>query len=304
MMLPVVRAVFLVLLLAGAFRCPAQEGLRYDGPYRFEPGTEHPVFSDTALVREAPSGAVNDTLYAFAAVRIRRQLPSMLTVGRKTAPWYEVDYRVRGVSRTGALWGGTLAISAARRAGAEFAFGVLSYPQAPEPDAEHEPAPGGFTTCAIKARAAGTPVQQCLYNISPESASFLDTGRDAEDRPAYERFGKAGPLPPGARFLVRFYMSGEACGIPSYKIAAAWDGMRLIRMPLLEDNADAGVWSYHEAYTYPAVKNGTAAYLGVRGVSEEYESAEQADLKPVKRTVTVRRYWWDGAGRRFLAVRK
>lgn len=298
------RSALLVLfLIVVGSRCCAQQGEPYDGSYRFKTGSQQTVFSDTAFVRAAPDGAVQDTLYAFAAVRIKRRRPQTLAVGRKAAPWYEVAYEVKGVSHIGVIWGGALALAKARRDGVDFAFSVLSYPQLPEAGAEPEPFSTGYTTCAIKARTQEGRVQQCWYNISPESVFFLDAGRDADGKPVYERFGKAGPLPAGARFLVRFYMSGEACGIPSYQISAAWDGTRLVRMPLLESNADAGVWQYEEAYVYPAAQGGMPGHLSIRGVSEEYEDSEAMRPKPPKRTVSMRRYRWEDAAHRFRAVK-
>lgn len=291
-------AIFLSLIL-WAVPCGAQgDGAEYYGSYSFGPGTTRTVFSDTALVRSAPGGGIKDTLYAFATVRLSRKLPDLLTVGRKTAPWYEVVY----AGRSGYIWGGAFALGAAKRDGVQFLFNVLSYPQSAGLRGEGEPDGTGHNTCAIKVQPKEGPIQQCLYNISRESAAFLDTSRDEDGRVYYPRFSKAASLPTGAKFLVHFYMSGEACGIPSYDIAAAWDGARLVCMPMLESNVDAGVWSYGEEYVYPGGKGGKPGYLTVRGTGEEYEDGDTEKPKLLKRTVTTARYRWDEPTHAFIKV--
>lgn len=292
-------AIFFLGILLKSVPADAQsESAEYYGPYSFEPGTTRTIFSDTALVRSVPGGETKDTLYAFAALRVTRRMPALLTVGRKTAPWYEVAY----AGRNGYVWGGAFALGGAERDGVQFLFNVLSYPQRAGLRGEDEPMGAGHNTCAIKAQPKGSPVQQSLYNISRESASFLDTGHDEDGKIYYPRFSKAAGLPAGAKFLVHFYMSGEACGIPSYDIAAAWDGARLISMPMLESNADAGVWSYDEEYVYPGAKGGKPGYLTVRGTSEEYEDGESEKPKLLKRTLTAAQYRWDAPTRAFVKV--
>lgn len=300
------KAALFPLIFCTCARLFAQgEAEEYYGPYRFEPGSVQLIFSDTALLRESVGGAVKDTLYPFASVRVVKGHAQLLTVGRKKAPFYEVQYSKGGKKQSAYLWGGTLAIAYAERAGVFFSFGLLSYPQPAAAAAEHATGSTAHTnTCAIKAQpVGGGATQQCLYNISAESGYFGQTGQDEKGKVYNPRFSGAKSLPPAAQFLVHFYMSGEACGIPSYTISAAWAGQRLIRMPLLESNVDGGAWSYEEKYVYPADRGGKAGHLIVRGTSEEYDDRSEKP-KVVKRTVASQAFRWNEGLGRFMLVGK
>jgi len=296
------RFLFLSLALISALLSSAQDG-EYYGSYAFEGGTPQVVFSDTAFVRAAPGGAVQDTLYEFARVDVVRRLSTVTTIGRKTAPWYEVAYAVRGVKRTGCLWGGALALGSAERDGVHFLFNVLSYPQAGAMRTDHETEPAFFNTVAIKAKPREGERQQCFYSIYRESATVLPPAKDEDGTEIFPSVGRAQGLPPGAKFLVHFYISGEACGIPSYQITAAWSGDRLIAMPLLESVSDAGVFASEEAYIYPAERGGRRGHLGVRTTTDEYQEEDGKENIRAKRSIKTVWYRWDEKRRAFEFVR-
>ena len=271
----------------------------YFGPYVFAPGTSQSIFSDTAYIRSAPqssAGAI-DSMYAFESLRIVKQMKEQLTLGRKAAPWYQVSFQRNGSPRLGYLWGGALALKAIRHQGAQFAAGILSYP---DPAAFTKDDSGAdlryMNTFSIKAKS-GTVRDECRFNISRESAYFYeetDSNGVVNDRHVQAAKG----LPPGASFVVSFGMSGEACGIPSYTIAAAWDGSHLIRLPLIESNADGGEWAYEESFIFPSQQGGKPGLLRIKAVSES--AIENSDK--MKTEVSWREYRYDAGAKKFVRL--
>ena len=281
----------------------AQEENPCWGPYAFEANTRQYIFSDTAFVRSAPGAVVQDTLFAFETITVKKQLAQRLTIGRKDAPWYEVSYSRKGKKKTGVLWGGAMSIRTSERDGHLFSFGVLSYPQPPTNEQDKWPEDARYNTCAIKMKEKAGTIQQCFYNIGVESAGFIDSYTDDSGHVENPRFQAAGVLPVNAKFLVSFMMSGEACAIPTYEIKAAWDGEKLIRMPMLEYNADGGVWAYDEEYIYPNSKGGKPGMLIVKGTSKQYkEEGNETVLE--KTTVDRTLYRWDNANKEFVQQKR
>ena len=295
------RALFLLSCLLFAAARPACAQARtvadYYGPYRFEAGKACRVFSDTAYLRAAPGTAagIADTLFAFDEVSIVDTTSDLLTVGRKEAPWYRVRYRKGGTERAAFLWGGTLAIHDFSKDGVQVACGLLSYPMADAWLKGEQPMEGtglrDYNTFSIKAND-GRGVQECRYNVYRESGFFyLPMDSNGVALPATRPL--SGGMPPAARWMTAYGMSGEACGIPSYQLCAAWDGQRLIRMPLLQGTADGGAFYYEEQYIFPGDKGGKPGLLRIR-----CETGESGDEEGAKMKVTVkwRDYRWDGNG--------
>lgn len=283
-----------VLLKAGtATIAQAQD---YYGPWRFEEGSTQTVFSDTAFVRSSVGGAIIDTLFSFGKITIHKHLPNTLEIGQKNAPWYGMKYKKGENMVDGYVWGGALAIKSASKDGITFLFTKLSYPQAATNEQDNWPKGSVYTTCAIKSKGALANVEQCFYNISRESANFLDSYQEDDGNVYNPRFEKAGPVPAGAKFLVSFCMSGEACGIPTYFIKAAWDGEHLIRMPLLESVGDGGIFGYDEAYVYtPQRKN----ELTIRGKTITYKEVGDEYLVD-ETTFSNALVKWDACKRTFI----
>ncbi len=102
-------------------------------------------------------------------------------------------------------------------------------------------------------------------------------------------------LPPGASFVLRFGMSGEACGIPAYTIAAAWNGTKLIRLPMLQSVADGGEWGSDERYVYPSQKGGKPGLLRIR--ADQFEAIENSEA--VKESTSWKSYRYDPATQSF-----
>lgn len=237
----------------------------YYGPYRFEPGSTQTIFSDTAYIRTSASGSAKamDSLYAFETLKIVKQLNETLTLGRKTAPWYQVSFLRNGSPRLGYLWGGAMAVKAIKHMGTAFAAGLLSYPDPAafsgdkgDKDLQY------FNTFSIKAKSA-TATDEARFNISRESGYFYEQ-TDSNGVVTDKHWQASNGIPPGASFLVNFGMSGEACGIPTYTITAAWTGSNLIRLPMLESNGDGGEWSYEEEYMFRAQKGPKPGELRIR----------------------------------------
>lgn len=292
------RTLYLALFITvTTFRGFAQSSTaEYYGPYLFKTGSAQTVFSDTAFVRSSPAAdaTVQDTLFAFDPVIVLDTTNTLFTVGRKMAPWYRIRYSKAGVSKTGVLWGGALAIKSVRHDGAQFACGVLSYPirLAATPD------DSGIdlryvATFSIKAKS-GTAREECRYNISRESAYFFEESNE-DGKTTDTHISPARGIPEGARFLVRFGMSGEACGIPGYTIQAAWDGRHLIRMPMLISNGDGGEWSVEERFVYPSDAGGKPGQLRVKCIEET--AVEGTDK--MAREIKWRSYRFDAATRTF-----
>lgn len=285
----------LFILLLPVRAVAQREPDSYYGPYLFKEGTIQTVFSDTAYVRSTAStgAAIVDTLFAFEAVRIVGTPGALFTVGRKEAPWYTVRYTKDGRKGSGALWGGTLAIHSGKRNDLSFACGVLSYP-IPGVNLRDEGVDdlSYAATFSIKARTAAG-IQECRYNISRESAYFAEE-MDSNGKVTDTHIARPKGLPAGTLFYIRYCMSGEACGIPTYELQAAWDGQHLIRMPLLEHNADAGVCYATETFVFPAQKGGKEGRLQVKTVTESED-----DKGKLKKSVEWRGYGYDGSARVF-----
>lgn len=271
----------------------------YDDRDRFAPGSTLTVFSDTAYIRATPStaGPAIDSLYAFENLRLLRIESATLTLGRKTAPWYRVSYTRNGAERKGFIWGGAVALKAFRHQGVQFAGAVLSYPDPKASTVEDSGIEIQYiSTFSIKAKSAEAR-GECRYNINRESVYFgelTDTNGIVTDK----HWMQAKGIPAGASFLVNFGMNGGACGVPSYTIIAAWDGRSLIRMPLLQDNADGGDWMYQEAYVYPSQKQGKAGILRIKATSET--SVEGSDKMETE--VSWKEYRYDTMEKRFVLL--
>lgn len=269
----------------------------YYGPYSFGRGSTQTIFSDTAYIRSSASSnaAAIDSMYAFESLKIVKQLKEQLTLGRKTAPWYQVSFMRAGSARTGYVWGGVMALKAIRHQGAQFAAGLLSYPDPAAFMADDSVSDlRYFNTFSIKAKSpAGR--EECRFNISRESGYFYEA-TDSNGVVTDKHVSNAKGLPPGASFVLQFGMSGEACGIPAYTIAAAWNGSKLIRLPLLESNADGGEWSYEEEYVYPSQNGGKPSLLRVR-VTEGTAIDNSEELKT---EVRWKSYRFDAATKSFV----
>lgn len=296
--LPMRIPLLLLPLILVALTASADE-TEYYGPYRFEPGSTQTVFSDTAYIRSAPvagAGAI-DSLYAFEPLKIVKQMTEQLTLGRKTAPWYQVSFQRAGSPKLGYLWGGALALKAIRHQGAQFAGGLLSYP---DPAAFSSDDSGAdlrmMNTFSIKAKS-GTVRDECRFNILRESGYFYEQ-TDSNGVVTDKHWETAKGVPPGASFLVHFGMSGEACGIPSYTITAAWNGSALIRLPMLQSNADGGEWAYEEAYIFPAQKGGKPGLLRIR--ANEMTAIENSEA--MKSEYKWRSYRYNATERRFEPI--
>jgi len=289
----------LLLLSASAFLAPfALLAQTYDDEQRFAAGSAQTIFSDTAYIRSAPSGsaAAMDSLYAFETLKIVKRVKETLTLGRKTAPWYQVSFQRNGSARLGYLWGGSMALKAVRHQGVQLAAGLLSYPDAAAFTSEDSGADLRYNnTFAIKAKS-NTARDECHFNISRESVFFYEE-TDSNGIVIDKHVQAAKGIPTGASFIVHFGMSGEACGIPTYVISAAWNGQHLIRLPLLESNADGGEWMYEEEFVYPGQKGGKPGELRVRQTAS---SAIEENPDKMKTDVTWKAYRYDAAGRRFI----
>lgn len=71
------------------------------------------IFSDTALVKVAPSNqaAEKDTLFLGDTVQIQLQTTYHEFINGFAAPWLKVDYYKNGFQRTGFVWAGMMAIA-------------------------------------------------------------------------------------------------------------------------------------------------------------------------------------------------
>jgi hypothetical protein len=274
----------------------------YDDEQRFSLGSTQTIFPDTAYIRNAPSGsaAAMDSLYAFETLKIVKRMKESLTLGRKTAAWYQVSFQRNGAARLGYLWGGAMALKAFKHQGVQFAAGMLSYPDAAAMSPEDSAGDLRYkNTFAIKAKSA-TARDECHFNISRESGYFYEE-TDSNGVVTDKHVQAAKGLPAGASFIVHFGMSGEACGIPTYDISAAWNGRNLIRMPLIESNADGGQWLYEEAFVYPGQKGGKPGELRVKQTSSE--SVDENSDK-MKTEITWRSYRYDAPARRFILLKQ
>lgn len=292
------RVILTLLFLAG-IKTAFSQGIasQYYGAYSFGKGTLISVFSDTAFIRSqaSASAAVLDTVYAFDDLRIMDTAGGLLTLGRKTAPWYRVTYSKNDKKRQGVIWGGALAMCSIRKKSMRFACGLLSYPMAAASQPEEEPKElQYFNTFSIKAKDAKGR-QECRYNISRESVYFYEDA-DSNGKVTDTHTEKAKGLPAGAQYLIRFNMSGEACGIPSYRIMAAWDGTKLIKMPLLQSNVDGDQWYYEEQFVYPKDEGGKAGKLLIK--CKEETAVEGTDK--IETNVTWKEYYYDQETARFL----
>lgn len=286
---------FVLLVAAHSTSGQTTSVAEYYGPYKFEAGKQCLVFSDTAYLRAAPAtaAAIADTVFAFDRISIVDTTGGLLTVGRKEAPWYRVRYRKAGKERTAYLWGGALAIHDFSKDGVQVACGLLSYPMADGWMKGEQPDGASlrdYNTFSIKA-ATGRGQQECRFNVYRESAYFqLPTDTNGVALPVARTI--SGGVPPSARWMTTYGMSGEACGIPGYQLSAAWDGQRLIRMPMLQGVGDGGVY-YDEQFIFPGDRSGKPGVLRVRCETGESEDEEGDKMKV---TVKWRDYRWDGNG--------
>lgn len=273
---------------------------QYYGSYRFKPGSTQTVFSDTAYIRSSASGsaAAIDSLYAFQTLKIVKMMQETLSLGRKSAPWYQVSFQRNGSARLGYLWGGAMALKSAKHMGVDFAASVLSYPDpaAFTGDVENKDLQY-FNTFSIKAKSA-TARDEARFNISRES-QYCYEEMDSNGVVTDKHWLPSKGLPPGASFIIRFGMSGEACGIPTYEIMAAWNGTNLIRLPMKESNADGGEWAYFEEFVFPSQKGGKPGELRVKATSES--AIENSDK--MKTEVSWKSYRYDAGKSEFILVR-
>lgn len=290
------KVLLLLILIPPALGAAQDTGNPYYGPYKFAPGDKKIIFSDTAIVRSTIKGTATDTLFAFDEVTVATADTAMTTIGRKTAPWYRITYRKGGTMKKGAIWGGTLAIHSLKHQGVVFACGVLSYP-IPGVSLKEETGSADLSalvTFSIKAKKPGNTIQECRYNLSRESVYFEEVA-DSNGKIVDTHISPARGLPSDAKFIVHYGMSGEACGIPGYEIQAAWTGDELIRMPLLQGNADGGEWWTDETFVYPTEKGGKPGLLRVKVT----EATAIEGTEKMKEQVRWRSYVWDNAARRF-----
>ena len=238
---------FLGLCLLLCLGAGAQD---YVTPYEFAVKSVQVVYSDSAKVRDAPGlkGTVTDTLLPLQAVTIVAQKDAMES-GAKRAAWYQVSYNKGGQTRQGYLWGGLLAAGKLKLDELQFVYGVEGkFRPLKAPENDYVSSDSFEVTIGLRAYKNGALVDVAYYDISKESLNGC----------AIEP--KAAKGLPECRSLICVHFSGEACAVPTYHHYFGWTGNKLIALPRLEEEADAGAFAHSEKYVFPGDVGGKPGY--------------------------------------------
>lgn len=258
-------------------------------PYEYAVKSVQVVYSDSAKVRDAAGlkGAITDTLLPLQAVTIVAKKDDMAS-GAKRAAWYQVNYMKNGQARTGYLWGGLLAVGKMKLGELQFVYGIEGKFR-PIKDVENDYVPSDSmdVTIGLKAYQKGVLADAAYYDISKEALNGC----------AIEP--KAAKGVPGCRSLVVLHFSGEACAIPTYHHYFGWTGRKLIALPPLQEEADAGAFAHGETYVFPTDAGGKPGVLIKKIEDTSYEELPDGKEKE-KTTRTQEVYRWDATGQRYV----
>ena len=237
------------------------------------------IFADTAYVRVTPDTKQPpaDTLFAGDDITITEITSNVLTIRGLKGPWLKISYTKNGESKTGYIWQGLISCPPLRRGDVKFVYGI-------ERRADSNTIKR-FQVVLKVVQKGSVVAKTSFLTWDDESANFSEG-----------KVMSGMGLTNVSNFVVLTF-SGEACGIPTYDYYIAFTkSTQLVRFPIKENIADAGVFYHEETFTFPSEKNGKPNKVILNKKSEEVTEKIDQNGDPVFKTTEKKteQYAWNG----------
>lgn len=255
----------------------SQEESEEYSAFNFEKNTFQRILIDKTKLRINPelNTLILDSLPINQEVKILSRTKKLTKIGERNAPWFKISYDKNGKTNEGYIWGGNLALGHRKYKDIQFLFGVVATQKIKDKDynSYHDE-----TIARVIALRENTVISERNFEMgsSENLNSFGFTFIENKNLKNVD-------------FIIKTYVSGDACAIPTYDQYFFWTNNSFYKLPKLMSVSDAGIFHYEESYIFPNLKKVKANTI--LKIIEKSETDENDKTKTSKKTKT---YFWDG----------
>ncbi|MCD5969177.1 SH3 domain-containing protein [Riemerella anatipestifer] len=228
--------------------------------FMFEENSSQKVLIDKTNVRAEPNlqSPKVDSLDIGQVVKIVQKTEQVLSLGKRSASWYRINYIKEGETKSGYIWGANLSLGYRSRDGYDFLFGA----SATEQDEVK------LDVVMLKDKQN---IQKVSFNVGTESLTSV----------AFKWQGNKGL--DGVSDVLLASVSGEACGIPNYEQYILLNGSKMVALPMLISVADADVFYHSEEYVFPKDKRGVKGKIIMKTEEMEKDEKDKEHIRKSKK---------------------
>ncbi|OPC14680.1 peptide-binding protein [Elizabethkingia miricola] len=218
---------------AAAIAVPVEEAYE-NYIFHKEVGSTAKIFVDKTNIRDLPglTGNIVDALPQGTSVKIIQETNIINKIQERSAQWYRIQYN----GKEGYVWGANLSVANKLVDGKEFLFGISGTQKVIDIEGISSNALKGEVSVLEKGELLGFGVFNAgtMENIAGVEFKVDKTNRFKN-----------------IEYIIDVSVSGEACGIPTYKQTYFMkkEGF-LVALPLLQSVADAGIYYHSEDYNF------------------------------------------------------
>ncbi|WP_353851919.1 SH3 domain-containing protein [Riemerella anatipestifer] len=228
--------------------------------FRFEENSSQKVLIDKTNVRAEPNlqSPKVDSLDIGQVVKIAQKTERVLSLGKRSASWYRINYTKEGETKSGYIWGANLSLGYRSRDGYDFLFGA----SATEKDEVK------LDVVMLKDKQS---IQKVSFNVGTESLTSV----------AFKWQGNKGL--DGVSDILLASVFSEACGIPSYEQYILLNGDKMVALPVLMSVADADIFYHSEEYVFPKDKGGVKDKIIMKTEEMEKDEKDKEHIRKSKK---------------------
>lgn len=260
----------------------------------FKEGQPAFVFADTAYIQNSLAyTASKKRLTAGTEVFILKKMDSLFEANNQTAAWYQISFVNQSKIDTGFIWGGDLSLENIHKGNTRFVYGLTTVRNDRNKKFRLDDALYPVYKGEIKAVANGKIIHRKSFTIA-NTQSVLYTGAIIQDNRKLSKVNS----------LIELHFSGGACMVPGYNFTYAWNGSKLIALPVTQEVGDEGYYQV-ERLIYPTDEGGKANMI-VKEITEgaSTENMDEDGKQVFDETKHKVYYKWDGSKATKITARK